>query len=119
MLQEARNQAYGIGPGQDKNYNKEVIRLCQAFCDYCFTIEGESELSRNKHRTTYTNHPSYWYPSYLYLHTGAMMRDLAVEQYLTQKEPCSSNHLRMPHAKPLEPTQNAATSHICHCTVTS
>ena len=27
MLQEARIQAYGIGPGQDKSYNKEVNRL--------------------------------------------------------------------------------------------
>ena len=47
MLQEAMNQAKGIGQGQDKNYNKEGIRLHQAFCDYCSTIEGESELSRN------------------------------------------------------------------------
>ena len=27
-------------------------RTTPAFCDYCSTIEGESELSRNKHRTT-------------------------------------------------------------------
>ena len=98
-----------MGPGQDKNYNKEVIRLCQAFCDYCSTIEGESELSRNKHRTTHTNHTSY-----VYLHTGAMMRDLTVEQYLTWNP---SNHLRTPHATPLEPTQNAATNYDRHCTV--
>ena len=38
-----------------------MIRLCQAFCDYCSTIEGESELSRNKHRITYTNHTSWRY----------------------------------------------------------
>ena len=29
-----------------------MITLHPAFCDYCSTIEGESELSRNKHRTT-------------------------------------------------------------------
>ena len=46
-----------------RNYNKEVILLHQAFCDYCSTIEGEPELSRNKHRTIYpTTHivPSHW-----------------------------------------------------------
>ena len=43
-----------------------MITLHPAFCDYCSTIEGESELSRNKHRTTvhrvtilYHNHISY------------------------------------------------------------
>ena len=118
-LQEAMNQAYGIGKGQDKNCNKEVIRLHQAFCDYCSTIEGESELSRNSGRIIYqpTTHPIYNHTSYLYLHTGAVMRDLAVEQYLTRKELCSSNHLRTPHATPLEPTQNAATNYDHHCTV--
>ena len=40
---------------KNKNCNKEVIILHQVFCDQCSTIEGESELSRNKHRTTYTN----------------------------------------------------------------
>ena len=65
MLQEARNQAKGIGQGQDKNYNKEVTILHQAFCDHCSTIEGESELSRNKHRIIYTNHTSYPVPSHL------------------------------------------------------
>ena len=29
-----------------------MITLHPAFCDYCSTIEGESELSRNTHRTT-------------------------------------------------------------------
>ena len=29
-----------------------MITLHPAFCDYCSTIDGESELSRNKHRTT-------------------------------------------------------------------
>ena len=43
-----------------------MIRLHQAFCDYCSTIEQESELSRNKHRTTYTNNTSY-----LYLHRAS------------------------------------------------
>ena len=38
---------------KNKNYNKEVIILHQAFCDHCSTIEGESELSRNKHRIIY------------------------------------------------------------------
>ena len=33
-----------------------MIILHQVFCDHCSTIEGESELSRNKHRTTYTNY---------------------------------------------------------------
>ena len=47
-----------------KNYNKEVILLHQAFCDCCSTIEGESELSRNKHRTIYQ-------PHILYLHIGS------------------------------------------------
>ena len=38
-----------------------MIRLCQAFCDYCSTIEGESELSRNWCRIRYqpTTHPIY------------------------------------------------------------
>ena len=45
-------------------------RTTPTFCDYCSTIEGESELSRNKHRTTVhqvtilyhnQNHiPSHW-----------------------------------------------------------
>ena len=52
-----------------KNYNKEVTILHQAFGDYCSTKEGESELSRNKHRTRcqhtilYQTHiivPSHW-----------------------------------------------------------
>ena len=36
-----------------------MIRLHQAFCDYCPTIEGESELSRNWRRIIYqpTTHP--------------------------------------------------------------
>ena len=54
---------------------------------------------------------------YLHLHTGAVMRDLTMEQYLTQKDPCSSNCLRTPHAAPLEPTQNATTNYDHHCTV--
>ena len=43
-----------------RNCNKEVILLHQAFCDYCSSIEGEPELSRNKHRTTYTNQYTYY-----------------------------------------------------------
>ena len=38
---------------KNKNYNKEVIILHQAFCDHCSTIEGESELSRNWCRIIY------------------------------------------------------------------
>ena len=41
-----------------------MIILHQVFCDHCSTIEGESELSRNKHRTTYTNHTSLFVPSH-------------------------------------------------------
>ena len=111
------NQAKGIGQGQDKNYNKEVIRLHQAFCDYCSTIEGESELSRID-IGSYTNQQHMLFiPSHLYLHTGGVTRDLAVEQYLTWKDLHSSNHLRTPHVTPLEPTQNAATNYDHHCTV--
>ena len=40
-----------------------MIILHQVFCDHCSTIEGESELSRNKDRTTYTQPPLI-----LYLH---------------------------------------------------
>ena len=38
-----------------------MIRLHQAFHDYCSTIEGESELSRNWHRIIHqpTTHPIY------------------------------------------------------------
>ena len=36
-----------------RTYNKEVIILRHVFCGHCSTIEGESELSRNKYRTTY------------------------------------------------------------------
>ena len=49
-----------------KNCNKEVIQLHQASCDHCSTIEGESELSRDKHRTTQNQPanipyaPSHW-----------------------------------------------------------
>ena len=48
---------------KNKNCNKEVIILFQVFCDHCSTIEGESELSRNKHRT-YTKHISPFVPSH-------------------------------------------------------
>ena len=47
-----------------------------------------------------------------------MMRDLAVEQYLTWKDPCSSNHFRTLHVTPLEPNQNATTNYNHHCTGT-
>ena len=95
---------------KNKNYNKEVIKLHHAFCDHCSTIEGESELSRNGCRMIYQ-------PHILYLHIGAVMRDLAVEQYLTQKDMHSSNHFRTPHVMPLEPDQNATTDYNHHCTV--
>ena len=42
-----------------------MIRLHQAFCDYCSTIEGESELSRNKPRLhTIIFVPSIFVPSH-------------------------------------------------------
>ena len=70
-----------------RNYNNKIILLHQAFCDYCSTIEGESELSGNKHRTIYQ-------PPILYLHTGAVMSDLPVEECPTWKELHSSNSLQ-------------------------
>ena len=102
----------GQGTIQTVDYPRCILH--PAFCDYCSTIEGESELSRDKHRTTHTSYPVH---HNLYLHTGAMMRDLTVGQYLTRKELCSSNCLWTPHATPLEPTQNAATDYHCLCTV--
>ena len=59
------------------NCNKEVILLHQAFCDYCSTIEGEPELSRNKHRTIYEPVHPITCTFILYLHTGGVMIDLA------------------------------------------
>ena len=49
MLQEARNRAYGIGQGQELGtiINKGIITESGP-CDYCSTIEGESELSRSR-----------------------------------------------------------------------
>ena len=53
----------------------------------------------------------------MHLHTGAMMRDLTVEQYLTQKDPHSSNCFRTLHAMSLEPDQNATPDTHYYCTV--
>ena len=105
---------------KNKNYKKEVLILHQVLCDHCSTIEGESELSRNKYRTTYNQQTAnifYTLIHILHLHTGAMMRDLAVEQYPTWKDLCSSNHFRTLHAMPLEPNQNATSDCYHHCTV--
>ena len=46
-----------------------MIILHQVFCDHCSTIEGESELSRNKHRTIYQQ------ATYLYLHINLHVGD--------------------------------------------
>ena len=49
MLQEARNKALGIGQGQELGIlSIKVLQAEPGPCDYCFTIEGESELSRNR-----------------------------------------------------------------------
>ena len=58
---------------KNKNCNKEVIILHQVFCDHCSTMEGESELSRNKHRITYTYTN---YTSYLYLYGKTQVQNL-------------------------------------------
>ena len=72
----------------------KVLQADPGPSDYCSTIEGESELSRNGSigslgiGSTSNYHTE---PYILPLHTGAVMRDLAVEQYPTQKELYSSN----------------------------
>ena len=73
-------------------------------------IEGESELSRNKHRTIYQL-------PIVYLHTGAMTRDLAVEQCPTQKDLHSSNCLQDTTVTCLKHDQNATSDFHHHCTV--
>ena len=95
---------------RNKNYNKGVTILHQVF-SHCSTIEGESELSRNNIGLHIPTTPI------LYLHTGAVMRDLTVEQCPTQKDLCLPNCFRTPHAMPLEPNQNATSDHYHHCTV--
>ena len=49
MLQEARNKAKSIGQGQELGIlSIKVLQAEPGPCDYCSTIEGEPELSRNR-----------------------------------------------------------------------
>ena len=59
------------------------IQLQLMSCCDCSTIEGESELSTEQGMEQ---------PSNIYLYTGAMMRDLTVEQHSTQNRLALSCH---------------------------
>ena len=88
-------------------------------CYDCSTIEGESELSRNGSIGSLgINQHLYQHIYLLPLHTGAMTRDLAVEQYPTQKDPCTHpTTLRTPQVTNLEHNQDATSDLSHHCTV--
>ena len=64
-----------------------------------------------------TKEKNYQHNSNLLLHTGAMMRDLAVGQYPTQKDQCSSTHIEDSIATNLEHYQEATSDVPHHCTV--
>ena len=63
-----------------------MIKLHPAFCDYCSTIEGESELSRNKQGTTVHQVTILYHihntcaPSHVYLHNSPTYSKWCKEQ---------------------------------------
>ena len=63
-------------------------------CYYCSTTEGEHELHPNQGARRYS-HIFYSFtrePAIIHLYTGAVMRELTVEQYLNGTDQHSTNH---------------------------
>ena len=90
-----------------------MIILHQAFCDHCSTIERESELSRNKHRTIHipTKHILY-----LHRYLGAWLdSQMNLKYHATMK--CKAATLNMRRIQSMRQFLDQSTCEILVCSL--
>ena len=114
--------------------NKE-LQLESCPCYDCSTIEGESELSASREHGTHTGaiqgylvycrylsystlHTNRIFTHHLHLHTGAVMRDLAVDQHSTWMDLSTQPPIQRFHSDHQDTIQDATSDNLHHfCTV--